>query len=67
MMSELTPPGYEGMFFGLFVGVTAVRYGIADATPLQGITNRASSLVGPNVCSAIIDNTGNSWNAFIFL
>ncbi|RSH90427.1 hypothetical protein EHS25_001032 [Saitozyma podzolica] len=50
MMSELTPPGYEGMFFGLF-----------------GITNRASSLVGPNVCSAIIDNTGNSWNAFIFL
>ncbi|ORY22173.1 autophagy-related protein 22-like protein [Naematelia encephala] len=50
MMSELTPPGYEGMFFGLF-----------------GITNRVSSLVGPNVCSAIINRTGNNWSAFIFL
>ncbi|ORY20995.1 MFS general substrate transporter [Naematelia encephala] len=50
MMSDLTPPGYEGMFFGLF-----------------GITNRASSLIGPNVCSAIINRTGNSWDAFIFL
>jgi hypothetical protein len=38
-----------------------------DGVLSQGITNRASSLVGPNVCSAIIDNTGNSWNAFIFL
>ncbi|CAD6583982.1 MAG: hypothetical protein TREMPRED_003707 [Tremellales sp. Tagirdzhanova-0007] len=50
MMSDLTPPGYEGMFFGLF-----------------GITNRASSLIGPNVCAAIINRTGNSWDAFIFL
>jgi len=34
---------------------------------LFGITNRASSLIGPNVCAAIINQTGNSWDAFIFL
>lgn len=50
MMSDLTPPGFEGMFFGLF-----------------GITNRASSLIGPNVCAAIVDRTGNQWDSFIFL
>ncbi|TXT13410.1 hypothetical protein VHUM_00777 [Vanrija humicola] len=50
MMSDLTPPGYEGMFFGLF-----------------GITNRASSLIGPNVVSAIIDRSGNTRDGFIFL
>lgn len=50
LMSDLCPPGYEGMFYGLF-----------------GITNRASSLVGPNVCAAIINKTGNNWDAFIFL
>ncbi len=50
MMADLTPPGFEGMFFGLF-----------------GITNRASSLVGPYVCAAIVDASGNQWNTFIFL
>lgn len=50
MMADLTPPGFEGMFFGLF-----------------GITNRASSLVGPYVCAAIVDASGNQWSAFIFL
>ena len=34
---------------------------------LFGITNRASSLIGPNICAAIINRTGNSWDAFIFL
>lgn len=50
MMADLTPPGFEGMWFGLF-----------------GITNRASSLVGPNVCAAIIDRTGNNRTPFVFL
>ncbi|GMK57198.1 hypothetical protein CspeluHIS016_0400320 [Cutaneotrichosporon spelunceum] len=50
MMADLTPPGFEGMFFGLF-----------------GITNRASSLVGPYVCAAIVDASGNQWSAFVFL
>ncbi|RDW59791.1 autophagy-related protein [Coleophoma cylindrospora] len=50
MMSEVTPRGYENMFFGLF-----------------GITNRASSIIGPNVIQAIINNTNNNWMGFPFL
>jgi len=50
MMAELTPPGFDNMFFGLF-----------------GLSNRASSMVGPNVIQAIIDNTGNNWDGFPFL
>jgi len=50
MMSEVTPRGYENMFFGLF-----------------GITNRASSIIGPNVVQAIIDSTNNNWMGFPFL
>jgi len=49
-MAELTPPGFDNMFFGLF-----------------GLSNRASSMVGPNVIQAIIDNTGNNWDGFPFL
>lgn len=50
MMSEVTPRGYENMFFGLF-----------------GITNRASSIIGPNVIQAIINATNNNWMGFPFL
>lgn len=50
VMADLTPPGEEGMWFGLF-----------------GLTNRASSLIGPNVCAAIIERTGNDWAPFAFL
>ncbi|KAG1892074.1 autophagy-related protein 22-like protein [Suillus subluteus] len=50
MMSELSPPGFENMFFGLF-----------------GLSNRASSMVGPNVIQVIIDKTGNNWQGFPFL
>ncbi|KAF5371301.1 hypothetical protein D9758_004260 [Tetrapyrgos nigripes] len=50
MMAELTPPGFDNMFFGLF-----------------GLSNRASSMIGPNVIQAIIDNTGNNWMGFPFL
>lgn len=50
MMSEVTPQGYENMFFGLF-----------------GITNRASSIIGPNVVQATINNTNNNWMGFPFL
>ncbi|KIK67166.1 hypothetical protein GYMLUDRAFT_37220 [Collybiopsis luxurians FD-317 M1] len=50
MMAELTPPGFDNMFFGLF-----------------GLSNRASSMIGPNVIQAIINNTGNNWNGFPFL
>jgi len=50
VMAELTPPGFDFMFFGLF-----------------GLTNRASSIVGPNVIQAVIDKTGNTWHGFPFL
>ncbi|EIW61401.1 MFS general substrate transporter [Trametes versicolor FP-101664 SS1] len=50
MMAELTPPGFDNMFFGLF-----------------GLSNRASSLIGPNVVQAIIDSSGNNWKGFPFL
>lgn len=50
MMAELSPPGFDNMFFGLF-----------------GLSNRASSLIGPNVIQAIIDKSGNNWMGFPFL
>ncbi|KAJ5736351.1 uncharacterized protein N7483_001476 [Penicillium malachiteum] len=34
---------------------------------LFGITNRASSVIGPNVIQAIINNTRNNWMGFPFL
>ena len=34
---------------------------------LFGFTNRASSVIGPNVIQVIIDKTGNIWNGFPFL
>ncbi|KAF8530048.1 MFS general substrate transporter [Hysterangium stoloniferum] len=49
MMGELTPPGFDNMFFGLF-----------------GLSNRASSMIGPNVVQAIIDRTHNNWHGFTF-
>ncbi|KAI0306808.1 MFS general substrate transporter [Multifurca ochricompacta] len=50
IMAELSPPGFDYMFFGLF-----------------GLSNRASSIIGPNVIQAIIDRTGNTWDGFSFL
>ncbi|KAK2459947.1 hypothetical protein APHAL10511_008032 [Amanita phalloides] len=50
MMAELTPPGFDNMFFGLF-----------------GLSNRASSMIGPNVIQPIINKTGNNWMGFPFL
>ncbi|TEB37124.1 hypothetical protein FA13DRAFT_1880245 [Coprinellus micaceus] len=50
MMAELTPPGFDNMFFGLF-----------------GLSNRASSMIGPNVIQAIIDKSGDNWKGFPFL
>ncbi|KAG2042064.1 MFS general substrate transporter [Suillus americanus] len=50
MMAELSPPGFDNMFFGLF-----------------GLSNRASSMVGPNVIQVIINKTGNDWQGFPFL
>jgi len=50
MMAELSPPGFDNMYFSLF-----------------GLSNRASSVIGPNVIQAIINKTGNNWMGFPFL
>ncbi|KAG7097537.1 hypothetical protein E1B28_004876 [Marasmius oreades] len=50
MMAELSPPGFDNMFFGLF-----------------GLSNRASSMIGPTVVQAIVDKTGSNWMGFPFL
>lgn len=50
MMAEVSPPGFDNMFFGLF-----------------GLSNRASSIIGPTVIQAIIDKTGSNWQGFPFL
>jgi hypothetical protein len=65
MISELMPRGYDNMFFALF-GITnrAVRthlfYNLSSLTV-------QSSIIGPNVIQAIINNTRNNWMGFPFL
>ena len=34
---------------------------------LFGLSNRASSVIGPNVIQAIIDKSGSNWEGFPFL
>ncbi len=34
---------------------------------LFGLSNRASSMIGPNVIQAIIDKSGDNWKGFPFL
>jgi hypothetical protein len=34
---------------------------------LFGLSNRASSMIGPNVIQAIINKSGNNWDGFPFL
>ena len=34
---------------------------------LFGLSNRASSMIGPNVIQAIIDKSGSNWKGFPFL
>jgi hypothetical protein len=71
MMAELAPPGFDNMVRRaapapplplIASGLTAAQF-----FGLFGLSNRASSLVGPNVVQAIIDNTGSNWMGFPFL
>jgi MFS-type transporter involved in bile tolerance (Atg22 family) len=34
---------------------------------LFGLSNRASSMIGPNVIQAIVNKSGNNWDGFPFL
>lgn len=65
-MAELCPPGFDFM-------VRAAKQlrttSLTDVRALQffglfGLTNRASSIVGPNVIQAIVNKTGNTWDGF---
>lgn len=66
-MSDLCPPGFEGSKLRLISIRTLDSNTFSVFFGLFGITNRASSLIGPNVCAAIIDSSGNEWHPFIFL
>ncbi|EKM59858.1 uncharacterized protein PHACADRAFT_206077 [Phanerochaete carnosa HHB-10118-sp] len=50
MMAELTPPGFDNM----------TPNNKLQFFGLFGLSNRASSMIGPNVVQAIIDDTGNN-------
>lgn len=67
MISELTPRGYENMFFALF-GITnrAVSHSATDQQ-IRLIFVSQSSIIGPNVIQAIINDTNNNWMGFPFL
>ncbi|KAH9938056.1 MFS general substrate transporter [Fomitopsis serialis] len=56
MMAELAPPGFDNM-----------RCLGTQVFGLFGLSNRASSMIGPNVIQAIINNTQNNWKGFPFL
>ena len=77
MMAELTPPGFDNM-----VGYLSLHCSTKKPHPkhslahiccaaqffgLFGLSNRASSMIGPNVIQAIIDHTGDNWQGFPFL
>ena len=75
MMAELSPPGFDNMVFLLFFSNLSIpsflrvqlTFGRTQFFGLFGLSNRASSMIGPNVIQAIIDDTGNNWKGFPFL
>lgn len=67
MISELMPRGYDNMFFALF-GITnrAVSNHLSCLLASTKLITQ-SSIIGPNVIQAIINNTRNNWMGFPFL
>lgn len=70
-MSELCPPGFENMVgiclvYTIFYPLT-LTLALLQFFGLFGLSNRASSMVGPNVIQAIIDSSGSNWKGFPFL
>jgi MFS-type transporter involved in bile tolerance (Atg22 family) len=69
MMAELTPPGFDNMVI-YFIRQSFEHHLITP--PMQffglfGLSNRASSMVGPHVIQVIINQSGNNWMGFPFL
>ena len=67
MMAELTPPGFDNMVGRLLSRAYTISCTHTQFFGLFGLSNRASSMIGPNVIQAIIDDTGNNWKGFPFL
>lgn len=67
MMAELTPPGYDNMVRCPWHTLLTSTDKAFQFFGLFGLSNRASSMIGPNVIQAIIDNTGDNWKGFPFL
>lgn len=65
-MAELTPPGFDNMVPPLDVCLL-ISFLIPQFFGLFGLSNRASSTIGPNVIQAIINSTGSNWKGFPFL
>jgi MFS-type transporter involved in bile tolerance (Atg22 family) len=70
MMAELTPPGFDNMVRCQCRCITStifIPYPSPQFFGLFGLSNRASSTIGPTVIQAIIDRSGNNWMGFPFL
>lgn len=67
MMSEVTPRGYENMFFGLFGITNRAVSSLNLPVPNLSPNSKKSSIIGPNVVQTIINSTNNDWMGFPFL
>ncbi|KAG6844008.1 hypothetical protein H0H87_010731 [Tephrocybe sp. NHM501043] len=68
MMAELSPPGFDNMVTPILLSTAQHMLSLlAQFFGLFGLSNRASSMIGPNVIQAIIDKSGNNWMGFPFL
>lgn len=69
MMAELSPPGFDNMVRPAEPLSPAVpnKWGNFQFFGLFGLSNRASSMIGPNVIQTIINKSGNNWDGFPFL
>ena len=79
MMAELSPPGFDNMVRTISPRSRTERAHLTRSLSLFrsnknsqffglfGLSNRASSMIGPNVIQAVINHTGNNWDGFPFL
>ena len=70
MMAELTLPDFDNMVSPTLPPLHTTPSHTDKRTQffgLFGLSNHASSMIGPNVIQAIINDTGNIWKGFPFL
>ena len=67
-MAELSPPGFNNMVRpSSLPGAYKRGHNQSQFFGLFGLSNHASSMIGPNVIQAIINKSGNNWDGFPFL